>query len=211
MSLQEIGLKYNTDKATYHKYLDFYEKYIDKNNVKRFLEIGIQAGYSIKTWREWFNKDTIVEGWDIIKFDLVDNCDLRIVDQTNKEQMQNNITGLYDVILDDGGHTTEMIEKSFSLLFKHTKMYIIEDLHAPWCGKEFIINDDGPTINLIDKLSINGWKSKYATKEEQDYINKNAKVLEVFYRGDRFKPLSMSCIIINKEHIDENNTTFPRI
>lgn len=211
MSLQEIGLKYNTDKATYHKYLDFYEKYIDKNNVKRFLEIGIQAGYSIKTWREWFNKDTIVEGWDIRKFDLVDNCDLRIVDQTNKGQMQNNITGLYDVILDDGGHTTEMIEKSFSLLFKHAKMYIIEDLHSPWCGKEFITNDDEPTINLIDKLSTNGWKSKYATKEEQDYINKNAKVLEVFYRGDRFKPLSMSCIIINKEHIDENNTTFSRI
>ena len=37
MTLQDIGLKYSTDKATYHGYLDFYEKYIDKENVKRFL------------------------------------------------------------------------------------------------------------------------------------------------------------------------------
>jgi hypothetical protein len=201
MKLQDIGLKYNTDKATYHKYLDFYEKHIDKDKVKRFLEIGIQAGYSIKTWREWFNKDTVVEGWDIKHFDIVNGCDLRIVDQTNREQMIKNVTGLYDVILDDGGHTTEMIETSFSLLFKHSKMYIIEDLHAPWCGEEFIINDDRPSIELIDKIKTAGWTSKYATEKEKAYISNNAMVVDVYWRGDRAKPESMSVIIANKEYL----------
>jgi hypothetical protein len=201
MTLQEIGLKYYTDKATYHGYLDFYEKYIDKENIKRFLEIGIQAGYSIKTWREWFNNNTIVEGWDINQFKPIDNCDLRIVDQTDRNQMIKNITGLYDVILDDGGHTTEMMETSFSLLFKHTKIYIIEDLHAPWCGKEFTIGEDTPTINLIDKIKTHGWISKYATEEEKEYISTNAEVLEVYYKGDRSTPSSMTAIIANKGYI----------
>jgi hypothetical protein len=201
MKLQDIGLKYNTDKATYHKYLDFYEKHINKDKVNRFLEIGIQAGYSIKTWREWFNKDTIVEGWDIEQFDIINGCDLRIVDQTNREQMLKNVTGLYDVILDDGGHTTEMIEKSFSLLFKHTKMYIIEDLHAPWCGKEFITNNDRPSIELIDKIETYGWISKYATEEEKAYISNNAVVVDVYWRGDRSKPESMTAIVANKEYL----------
>jgi hypothetical protein len=200
MKLQDIGLKYNTDKATYHNYLDFYEKHIDKDKVKRFLEIGIQNGNSIKTWREWFNSSTIIEGWDINESNPIKNCDLRIVDQTNREQMFNNITGLYDVILDDGGHTTEMIEKSFSLLFKYTKMYIIEDLHAPWCGKEFIIGNDKPTINLLDGINTNGWQSKYATDLEKSYINENAKIVDIFYRGSRDKPDSMSAIIVNKEN-----------
>jgi len=201
MKLQDIGLKYNTDKATYHKYLDFYEKHINKDKVKRFLEIGIQSGNSIKTWREWFNGDTVIEGWDINQSNPIQNCDLRIVDQTNREQMYNNITGIYDIILDDGGHTTEMIEKSFSLLFKYTKMYIIEDLHAPWCGKEFTVGNDEPTINLLDRLNITGWESKYATDLEKLYINKNAKIVEIFYRGNREKPESMSAILVNLENI----------
>lgn len=201
MKLQEIGLKHATDKATYHEYLDFYEKHIDKSKINRFLEIGILHGNSIKTWREWFSLNTIVEGWDINQSQDIDGCDLRVVDQTNRNAMLSNVTGIYDVILDDGGHTTEMMETSFSLLFKYAKKYIIEDLHAPWCGKEFITGDDMPTINMLDKIKIDGWTSKYATEEEKQYINKNAEVVEVFYRGERSHPQSMTAIIINKEYI----------
>jgi hypothetical protein len=202
MSLNNLGLKYNTDKATYHGYLDFYKKHIDRSKVNRFLEIGILTGSSIRTWREWFKPDTVVEGWDINPVDPIKNCELRLVDQTNRNEMLTNITGLYDVILDDGGHTTEMIETSFATLFKHSKMYIIEDLHAPWVSWDnYVCKGDVPTIDLLDKLEKDGWLSKYATDEEKKYIDKNAKIVEVYWQGDRLSPKSMSIIIANKDYI----------
>jgi len=202
MNLNSIGLKHGTDKATYHFYLDFYEKHIDKSKVNRFLEIGISSGQSIRTWREWFNSDTIVEAWDIVPPQPIPGCDLRIVNQNHKEAILRNITGLYDVILDDGAHTTQSIETSFSTLFKHCKMYIIEDLHAPWVNWNGYINEgDMPTIKLLDKIEKHGWLSKYATDEEKEYINKNAQIVEVYWRGDRSKPESMSAIVANKQYL----------
>jgi hypothetical protein len=201
-SLQEIGLKYGTDKATFHNYLNFYEKHINRNNVKKFLEIGIYKGDSIKTWREWFPEETVIEAWDIMRCSPIPGCDVKVVDQTNRGMMSKNVTGLYDVILDDGGHTAEMIQKTFSLLFKHSKMYILEDLHAPYIGDPaYMKPGDISTIDLLDNLVKDGWNSKYATDEEKEYIEKNAEIVDVFWQGDsREKPHSMTCIVINKEY-----------
>lgn len=196
-SLQDIGLKYGTDKATYHMYLDFYEKHIDPLKVDRFLEIGVQGGFSIRTWREWFPDTTVIEGWDINPSDPIEGCDLRIVDQLSKEQMAKNITGTYDIILDDGGHTAEMIQTSFSYLFRYSKMYIIEDLHAPWCGAHFMSDSDINTLDMLEDFATKGWTSQYATDEEREYINKNAEIIEFFVRGDRSSPLSASCVVRN--------------
>lgn len=206
MRLQEIGLKYQTDKATYHKYLDFYEQHIKRESVKRFLEIGIYKGQSIKMWRDWLDAETIVEGWDINTSIPIDNCDLKIVDQTNKKQMRRNVSGMYDVILDDGAHTTETIQKSFSVLFKYCKMYIIEDLHAPFCDKNYIKAGDVDTINILNNIKKDGWSSRYSTKKETKYVNKNAEILDLFWRGDKDKPESMSVIIINKDNLNNNPT-----
>src|SRR3990167_8698218 len=57
--LNEIGLKYKTDKSTItHCYLDNYEKHISQWRDKEFnlLEIGVAGGASIKMWREYFPK-----------------------------------------------------------------------------------------------------------------------------------------------------------
>lgn len=200
-SLQEIGLKHGTDKATYHQYLDFYEKYMDKNSIKKFLEIGIFGGASIKTWREWLNEDAIIEGWDINPFPIIENCDLRIVNQLKRDEMKKNITGIYDVILDDGGHMKDMMETSFAFLFPYCKMYVIEDLHAPWTTNvypAYLKPSEIPTLDLIQSFKKNGWHSKYGSAKECDYINKNAELLDVFIRGDRKKPLSATAIFINK-------------
>lgn len=202
MRLQDIGIKHNTDKAYFHKYLDFYESYIDKDNVKRFLEIGVWEGCSIRMWREWFDSDVIVEGWDINPSPFIENTDLRIVDQTNRKMMLDNVTGLYDIILDDGGHTAEMIQTSFSLLFPHSKMYILEDLHASLVGDQFLKDGDISTIDIINDFNKNGWNSKYATEEEKDYINKNMEIIETYYQYDNKKNiLSISTIVKNKEYV----------
>jgi hypothetical protein len=200
-SLQSIGVKHQTDKATYHMYLDFYEKYLHKNKINRFLEIGVQAGNSMKMWKEWLSPKCIVEGWDILKCEEIDGVDIRVVDQLNRSQVKQNTSGIYDVILDDGGHTKEMIESSFAYLFSTSKFYIMEDLHAPWTGSHYLKDSEIPTLDLVLNFNKDGWVSNYGNKKELEYINKNAQLLDVFIRGDKNSPLSAAAIFINKEHL----------
>ena len=52
--LHELGLKYKTDKATFHKYLDFYEKKLPgRDFAGRLLEVGVMDGASMRMWREY--------------------------------------------------------------------------------------------------------------------------------------------------------------
>lgn len=203
-TLHEIGLKFNTDKSWDHGYMNFYEQHINPSNVNRFLEIGIYRGESIKTWREWFPQKTIIEGWDIQNIPNVEGCDLRNVNQINRDEMKNNITGLYDVILDDGAHTAESIQTSFSFLFPYTKMYIIEDLHAAWWGEAYKKVDDVSSIDLLNELKDNKtWNSKYSLKNEKEYIEKNAEVFDIFWKGspEDLSSFSITCIVKNKLHL----------
>jgi len=197
-SLNELGRKHGTDKATYHQYLDFYQEYLEpyKNSMSRMLEIGVKTGASIRMWRDWLPQHTQIEGWDIRNLPTIENTNLKIVDQTNKEQIYQNISGVYDFILDDGLHSQQSIETSFSCLFPFCKIYIIEDLHAPWCFKTY---ERGKfTIDLIETLmSENLWNSEFSDIQQAKYIMSFARVEKIFIRGTRNKPDSMSAIIKN--------------
>lgn len=52
-SLYEIGLSTGTDKATTHKYCEFYEKYINHLSDQNIslLEIGVWKGESLRSHR----------------------------------------------------------------------------------------------------------------------------------------------------------------
>lgn len=197
MSLHEIGLKHGTDKSTYHMYMDFYEKYIPRAEIKSFLEIGVQGGFSLRAWREWFDPECRIEGWDINPLIHIDGCTVKIVDQSNREEIKRSSHDFYDLIVDDGGHTPMQMQTSFSALFPKSRYYIIEDLHAPWCGPEFFPLGEQNTVDLIERIPH--WDSKYSTEEERDYINKNAEVVELFIRGTRDNPTSMTVFIKNRE------------
>ncbi len=196
-SLHEVGIFFGTDKSTFHMYMDFYERNIDRNAVKNFLEIGVQDGRSMRTWRSWFNDECRIEGWDIEPFD-VDGCVIKYVDQENRSQITSSIEPPYDLVIDDGAHTPKSMETSFSCLFKYAKMYIIEDLHAWFLGYKSE-NDKISTVDLLEKIQTDGWNSIYSLPDESEYISKNAELVDLFYRGDRNNPLSMSAIILNKE------------
>lgn len=197
LSLQEIGLKHGTDKAHFHKYLDFYEEHLPRNSVYRLLEIGILGGASLKTWREWLPETALVEGWDIDPQVQVEGCSIKRVDQANPEQLLTAVGNEnWDVILDDGGHTPQMMQTSFSVLFPYCTYYVIEDLHAPWVHPMYLPAGDTKTNELVE--DIKNWDSKYSTPEQADYIRKNAEVVAMLTRHDENgAPQSMTAIIRN--------------
>lgn len=199
-NLNQLGLKYQTDKATYHNYLDFYESHLGflTNTAKRILEIGVKDGASIRMWRDWFPENVIIEGWDINESPYIPNTKLKIVDQTNKEQIYSNISGIYDLVLDDGLHSQISIELSFAVLFPFCKFYVIEDLHAPYCYPQLKMSDRA-TLELLKYFCNTGkWESEYCNNSEKQYIEQFARVKEIFVRGDDNSPLSSSAIIENR-------------
>lgn len=103
MTVDELAIKYNTDKSSLdHQYTKHYQTYFDKyvKNPKKILELGIyttkidqngptvnESGASIKTWSEYF-PDATIYGLDIIDFSNLDknyhniktfpcNCEIR--------------------------------------------------------------------------------------------------------------------------------------
>ena len=121
-TLDNIGLKYNTDKASNdHDYLNLYEKYFDAirfsdNNI---MEIGILNGSSLKMFEEYFTNSTIYS-FDIINKKHLQNKRTKIFigDQSDREFLDKFENNFFDVILDDGSHKMKHQQISLSILFK---------------------------------------------------------------------------------------------
>lgn len=137
MTLQEIGMKYGTDKATHHKYCDFYEEHFpDRTFSGRLLEIGVMDGASLKMWAEYYPDASIV-GVDIddkrhLLPEMPSNVTIVTADATSHKQMQP--LGKFDIIVDDGSHMASDQLMSFCWLYFNQLdadgLYVIEDLHT---------------------------------------------------------------------------------
>lgn len=149
-TLQEIGLKHETDKATYHKFCDFYEQHLPKK-ITRLLEIGVMDGASLKMWRDFY-PDAEIIGLDIKEPQTIPGVKWLKMDATDPESVA--LLGEFDVIIDDGSHMTADQQKSFELLFeKHLKeggMYIMEDLHTSFMPN--YINSPRTTYEFLKEI-----------------------------------------------------------
>lgn len=173
MSLQELAIKYGTDKLE-HGYIPFYEKHLPKE-PKRVLEIGVKDGASIKMWADYFpeaeihgldlfSEKTAWQVWgelmdgkfcselelpqDRIVFHTGNQCDwLKL------EQLRNYD---FDVIIDDGSHNSRDQMMTFYGLF-NGKHYFIEDLQ---CNDEEFYSQGLPqgmrAANFFRRLPVDG-------------------------------------------------------
>tara|TARA_B110001469_G_C9535883_1_gene266264 strand:+ start:309 stop:866 length:558 start_codon:yes stop_codon:yes gene_type:complete len=176
--LQILGCRYNTDKADKkHRfknktYCDIYDKYFIKirNNVTKFVEIGINDGCSLRMWKRYFPNATIY-GIDIdpsCKIHEEDRIKCFIGDQNDENfllEMKEKI-GKYDILLDDGSHITSHQIKTFNILYENCHengFYIIEDLNHHnvreiWPGMKYNKKDDElknyrPDLNIFFKIN----------------------------------------------------------
>ena len=116
----------------------------DNSQEFRMLEIGVSQGGSLEVWKRYFSgKNLYYVGMDIEK-----NCKrfedeerkvfIRIASQLSENDLIKICKdhGPFDFIVDDGGHSYEMMKTSIETLFPSDlcmtaqSLYVIEDMHT---------------------------------------------------------------------------------
>ena len=196
MTLNEIGLKYNSDKSsTYHCYLELYDKYFSEYRSKdiKLLEIGILFGDSLKIFNEYF-KNAKITAIDIEdKTHLKeDNIDIIIGSQADRELLNSFSDNYFNIILDDGSHKMSHQQISLGVLFKKLKsggIYVVEDLHTSFSeyreniiygNKLFEIEENNRTVDFINGFKNGKKNNSYLSKEEYSYLLENIESVEIF-------------------------------
>ena len=139
-TLDEIGLKFGTDKASsHHNYLNFYDSFFGplRQESLTLLEIGVFQGASLYTWREYFPNAKII-GVDIqltCKRLESEQIKIELADQSNLEHLAQLAAkhGPFDIIVEDGSHMWEHQITTLRALFPFVKnggYYVVEDLQT---------------------------------------------------------------------------------
>ncbi len=106
------------------------------------LEVGIQNGGSLEIWSKYFPLAIKIVGCDInpdcAKLQYEDNRIALVVSDINTDATEKQIlehSPLFDLIIDDGSHSSGDIIRMFARYFKHLKdngLYVVEDLHCSY-------------------------------------------------------------------------------
>jgi len=145
--MKELGMKYNTDKVTYHAYHEVYESYVKEfyESEGCMVEIGLQEGNSLNMWLEMFPK-AYIYGMDLDKgYRGPRHFTLRGDQSQEKdvERLKDVITTSVKskdlfLICDDGSHIPEHQLLTFNILFPLLRdggIYIIEDIETSYWTK----------------------------------------------------------------------------
>ena len=128
----------SSDKVYWHKYLDFYERFLPKR-LNCIVEIGVFQGDSIRYWREKYPSSHIY-GLDIVDFNPSWPTDPNIayfqLDQSNisrYREVMGSIGKKVDLLIEDGSH--DPLHQKISLMesinfLNEGSIYILEDLHT---------------------------------------------------------------------------------
>ena len=204
--MYEIGIKYQNDKITHHRYDLIYPQFlqdkVDDDIV--ILEIGLGdnkngTGKSNNFWKEYFNKSVLY----IMDKDYEYNDGISVVlkgDQSNIEDLKRvkEIIGKCDLIVDDGSHQPEHQIKTFLYFFEHLLndggIYIIEDIECNyWNSKSTVYGYEIGHMSVINFLmsKIDSINSEFSKK------NNSLKLSKITF--------AKNCIIIQKQTEEEKN------
>lgn len=160
MSLSELAEKHNTDKL-WHGYTPHYENHFAEYRDKpvMLLEIGVASGASMRMWDDWFTHErAVLVGVDIepeTPTDFGDRVQIIIGDGT--EDLFTHVD-YFDIIIDDGSHTSQDIINSMWVNWKHLAVggwYVIEDLEVQWRNDYGGGGNGSPAIDRIHEYVSN--------------------------------------------------------
>lgn len=215
-SLDQLALESGTDKSSaYHNYTKIYERFFGELREKpiRFLEIGIYKGDSVKLWENYFPSAEL----HFIDISLnnvqyfSNRSHYHLVDQANIPALQlfaHSVSGEFDIIIDDGGHTQIQQISSFLALFPFVKKggyYVVEDLHTSYWKlfggggyNECPLAGNGTCIEflkqLVEKVNYPGARTWCADIEKMPpHLRKDLDYFQEHIEGINF--FSSLCII----------------
>ena len=130
----------------------------------RLLEIGIQNGGSLEIWTQFFTNAEKFIGCDInsdcAKLSYSDSRVSVIVGDANKDATEAAIQTIcpkFDIVIDDGSHTSGDIVKSFAKYWPHiidSGIFVAEDLHCSyWKSFEGGLYDPYSSIAFFKRLA----------------------------------------------------------
>ena len=159
--LEILGEKYKPSKRM-HGYLPLYARYFEnrREDVKAFLEIGLQTNKSINMWAEYFPNAKIY-GVDIDPANKefeTDRIKVFIGDQGD-ESFLDSLPNDLDIIVEGGSHHIEHMILNIEKLVPKLKdggIYACEDMEAATAGRK-------PVLDYLKKLcnNVNYWPDGY--------------------------------------------------
>lgn len=200
--LTEIGIKTGTDKATQHGFTEVYDPIFSQYVNPRIFEIGVFDRSSIDMYVEYFDNPYVLAMDNEDKSYLI-NDSWKFVhgDQASLEDLRRCLQGedLFDIILDDGGHTMKQQQISFGFLVDYVKpggYYILEDLHTSM--RDFYIDEDCEftSFDMITRIvQKENYFSNYICKECQKRIIKRIESAQLWIKNKNDLHNSITCII----------------
>ena len=179
----------NNSDNNIHKWLHYFDIYEEnfsryRNKKITLLEIGVFRGGSLSMWKKYFGAQAKIIGIDINpdckKFEK-ENIQIYIGDQTNTDFLHSVLidNDMPDIIIDDGGHTSNQQITSFNYLYKQLKYggtYLVEDTHTSYVSEFQDRSDQLTFTEYAKKLSdeLNDWyrvKNYRAYKKQVDKVN----------------------------------------
>jgi hypothetical protein len=192
VTLEELANKYGTDKYV-HGYCPHYEAALThlKNEKIRFLEIGVDRGWSMHMWRDFFPNAELI-GLDIVvdRHDLTpEQATIMLVNFNRPDEIMSFAASQaeFDVIIDDGGHTMSQQQRALDLLWDKVKpggFFIMEDMHTSL--RQFYPNrnpnKDPTTLDMMRAFESDGtFSSRFMPVERFKEIKsqiESAKVIQ---------------------------------
>lgn len=147
MTLDQLGLKHKTDKASnHHNYLGIYEEWMTKyksQNINLYDSTGgyfypEKGGESLRMWAEWCSN------WKIVGTDLYEktikvpkNVVLHQCDQTDVVKIKEIFEkeGNPTIYIEDHSHVPSLSVKTFEIVFPFLEsggLYCYEDCEGSW-------------------------------------------------------------------------------
>ena len=201
--LTHLANYYHSDKGNLwpnkHNYTKHYHIYFSKIKNKKdvkILEIGLCRGLdegwkqedapSIKMWLKYF-RYAMIYGYDCSDFSFFTHNRFRFYqgNQGKRKDLEKFIKQNgkdFDIIIDDGSHTSHDQQISLGFLFHYLKnggYYVIEDMN--WQPPELEKKNSIKTKDLLisyqkDKI----FDSQYLTYDENDYLSSNIEQCNIF-------------------------------
>ena len=194
MDLKEYWLNNTGRKITkWTHYFWVYDRHFAALRDKpiKMLEIGVLNGGSLEMWKKYFHPDSIIVGIDITPSckdfeDKENNVHVRIGDQSDPEFLQSLVDefGEFDLVLDDGSHHVDHVNKTFQSLYpKIAKdgVYFIEDTHAAYWSSHGGSIDHLDSINNVAKIMIDKLNAEHTKGQMQpDFFTYETKCMSVY-------------------------------